>query len=135
MEQNRVITEEPANDTYESNSYYDVVETSVFKNSIGSTEIIDKVLTKQTGGLEATMIVYSPDGKVIGKYSDDIFVTEGKYNYFRYSFDADVSNAKFDKTVRTTSSIFDADINAVEMVDYNQSEDDLYIIAARHILS
>ena len=54
-------------------------------------------------------------------------MTEGKYNYFRYSFDADVSNAKFDKTVRTTSSIFDGDINAVEMVDYNQSEDDLYI--------
>ncbi len=120
-------TIDTSNDTYESNSYYDVVETGAFKNSIGTTVIVDKVLAKQTGSLEATMIAYAADGTVIGKSSSDIYVTKDKYNYFRYSFDADVSNATFDKTVKTQGTFAEGDLNAVEMVTYNQSEDDLYI--------
>ncbi len=120
-------TADTSNDTYESNSYYDVVETGVFKNSIGSTIIVDKVLAKQTGGLEATIIAYAADGSVVGKSTSDIYVTKDKYNFFRFSFDADVSGATFDKTVKTYNSYLEGDVNAVEMVTYNQSEDDLYI--------
>ncbi|MBQ6554933.1 MAG: hypothetical protein IJL89_06855, partial [Firmicutes bacterium] len=64
---------------------------------------------------------------VVGKSSSDIYVTKDKYNFFRFSFDADVSGATFDKTVKTRNSFMEGDINAVEMVTYNQNEDNLYI--------
>ena len=114
--------------TYESNANYDVVETASFTNSIGSTIVIHKVQAKKDVSVSATMLAYAADGSVIGKSSDDIVLTEGEYNYFRYSFDADISNAELKPSYSVESDSFMAgERKAVEMVEYNQSEDDLYV--------
>ena len=121
--------DEPAEkDTYEHNKYYDIVETASFKNSIGYTIVIHKVLAKQNVSVSATLLAYGADNSVIGKSSDDIVLTEGKYNFFRYSFEGDVSNASIQANANAKSDSFmTGERNVVEMTQYNLSGDDLYI--------
>lgn len=120
--------EEKAENTYEHNEYYDIVETSSFQNSIGTTIVIHKVLAKKNVSVSATLLAYAPDGSVIGKSSDDITLTEGKYNFFRYSFDGDVSSAKIQANAQAKNDSFmTGERNAVEMLQYNMSGDDLYV--------
>lgn len=116
-------------DSYQSNEYYDIVETASYVNSIGNTILIHKVLAKQNVSVDSSIIAYSPEGRVIGKSSDDIILTEGEYNYFRYSFESDISNAGLQAkaNAKETSSIGTGDRNAVEMVQYDRAEDDLFI--------
>ncbi len=120
--------EEKAENTYEHNEYYDIVETSSFQNSIGTTIVIHKVLAKKNVSVSATLLAYASDGSVIGKSSDDITLTEGKYNFFRYSFDGDVSSAQIQANAQAKNDSFmTGERNAVEMVQYNMSGDDLYV--------
>ena len=120
--------EEKAENTYEHNEYYDIVETSSFQNSIGTTIVIHKVLAKKNVSVSATLLAYASDGSVIGKSSDDITLTEGKYNFFRYSFDGDVSSANIQANAQAKKDSFmTGERNAVEMVQYNMSGDDLYV--------
>ena len=120
--------EEKAENTYEHNEYYDIVETSSFQNSIGTTIVIHKVLAKKDVSVSATLLAYASDGSVIGKSSDDITLTEGKYNFFRYSFDGDVSSAQIQANAQAKKDSFmTGERNAVEMVQYNMSGDDLYV--------
>ena len=118
---------EEINGTFTSNQYYDVVEEGTFTEA-GYTVMIYKVLAKQNISLDSTMLAYSPEGSVIGKSSSEVTLTEGEYNYFRYSFQSDISNATFETTVKAKHAHDEGDRNAVEMVDYNVSGDDLYII-------
>ena len=120
--------EEKVENTYEHNEYYDIVETSSFQNSIGTTIVIHKVLAKKNVSVSATLLAYASDGSVIGKSSDDITLTEGKYNFFRYSFDGDVSSAQIQANAQAKKDSFmTGERNAVEMVQYNMSGDDLYV--------
>lgn len=120
--------EEKAENTYEHNEYYDIVETSSFQNSIGTTIVIHKVLAKKNVSVSATLLAYASDGSVIGKSSDDITLTEGKYNFFRYSFDGDVSSAQIQANAQAKNDSFmTGERNAVEMVQYNMSGEDLYV--------
>ena len=84
--------------TYDSNIYYDVVETGSYSNSIGATIIIHKVKAKADVSISSTCLAYASDGSVIGKSSDDIVLTNGEYNFFKYYFDrdCDISNATLD---------------------------------------
>ena len=119
---------EKTKNTYEHNEYYDIVETSSFQNSIGTTIVIHKVLAKKNVSVSATLLAYASDGSVIGKSSDDITLTEGKYNFFRYSFDGDVSSAKIQANAQAKNDSFmTGERNAVEMVQYNMSGEDLYV--------
>ena len=119
---------EKTENTYEHNEYYDIVETSSFTNSIGYTIVIHKVLAKKNVSVSSTLLAYAPDGSVIGKSSDDITLTEGKYNFFRYSFEGDVSNASIQANANAKNDSFmTGERNAVEMVQYNLSGDDLYV--------
>ena len=119
---------EKTENTYEHNEYYDIVETSSFQNSIGTTIVIHKVLAKKDVSVSATLLAYGSDGSVIGKSSDDITLTEGKYNFFRYPFDGDVSSAKIQANAQAKKDSFmTGERNAVEMVQYNMSGDDLYV--------
>ena len=114
--------------TYVSNDYYDIVETARFTNSIGYTMLVHKVLAKQDVSLSSTIIATATDGTIIEKEEDDIVLTEGQYNYFLYSFENDISNAKMTSQVKAKKDSFMLGArNAVEMVSYNQSGDDLYI--------
>lgn len=120
--------EEKAENTYDHNEYYDVVEEASFRNSIGYTTVIHKVLAKKNISVSGTVIAYGSDGSVIGKSSDSIVLTEGQYNYFSYSFENDVSSAKFSLSAQPKNDSFmTGERNAVEMVQYNKSGDDLYI--------
>lgn len=120
--------EEAPQNTYEHNEYYDVIETANFKDSIGYSHVIHKVLAKKNVSISATVIAYDANGSVIGKSSDDIVLTEGKTNYFEYGFEADVSGASFQLSAQAQSDSFmTGQRNGVEMVDYNLSGDDLYI--------
>ena len=47
-----------------------------------------------------------------------------KYNFFRHSFDSDVSSARIQAK---NDSFMTGERNAVEMVQYNMSGDDLYV--------
>ena len=124
-------TEQP--ETYESNSYFDVIERGSF-DKYGRTYIIDKVTSKKTGSVSATVIAKGPDGAVIGKSEDTIYLTEGNNNYFSYSFSSDVSNATFDITLKNNDdSWFDShgDANAVEMTSWNAVDNHIYISVSR----
>lgn len=113
--------------TYDNNEYYDIVETASYINSIGDTIIVHKVLGKQNVSVDATMIAFASDGSVVGKSTDDITLTEGQYNYFAYYFDGDVTGAELQPQAKAKSSNRRSDDNAVEMVQYNQSGNELYI--------
>ena len=120
--------ENKAENTYEHNEYYDIVETSSFQNSIGTTIVIHKVLAKKNVSVSATLLAYASDGSVLGKSSDDIVLTAGQNNFFRYSFDGDVSSAKIQANAQAKNDSFmTGERNAVEMVQYNMSGDDLYV--------
>ena len=120
--------EEKAENTYEHNEYYDIVETSSFQNSIGTTIVIHKVLAKKNVSVSATLLAYASDGSVLGKSSDDIVLTAGQNNFFRYSFDGDVSSAQIQANAQAKNDSFmTGERNAVEMVQYNMSGDDLYV--------
>ena len=120
-------TEQP--ETYESNSYFDVIERGSF-DKYGTTYIIDKVTSKKTGSVSATVIAKGPDGAVIGKSEDTIYLTEGNNNYFSYSFSSDVSNATFDITLKNNDDSWldsHGDANAVEMTSWNAVDNYIYI--------
>jgi hypothetical protein len=114
--------------TYISNDWYDIVDTASKLDVLGCTTVIHKVLAKQDISITGTLIASSEDGSIIGKASSDIVLTAGKYNYFKYYFDTDISNASLNAQLKiNNSSLFDGDRNAVEMVQYNKSGDDLYV--------
>lgn len=118
---------EPTENTYEHNEYYDIVETAGY-NNYSSFIGIHKVLAKKNATVSGTIIAYGEDGKVIGKSTDRIVLTEGKYNFFRYSFSGDMSNAKVTLNMKAENdSYITGERNAVEMVDYNKSGEYLYI--------
>lgn len=119
---------ESSENTYEHNEYYDIVEMGAYKNSIGSIFVVHKVLAKKDVLVSGTLLAYDPDGNVIGKGTDDITLTEGQYNFFCYYFDSDITNAKFQANANAKQDSFmTGERNAVEMVQYNQSGNDLYI--------
>ncbi|MBO4390719.1 MAG: hypothetical protein J5825_07675 [Lachnospiraceae bacterium] len=119
---------ESTENTYEHNQYYDVVETGSYVNSIGTTYVIHRVLAKKDVSISSTIIAFGPDGAVIGKGSDDVVLTKGEYNYFSYAYESDVSEATFQATAKPKSDSFMSGARgAVEMVQYNQSGDNLYV--------
>ena len=124
--------EEPAENktenTYEHNEYYDIVETALIKDSLGDTTVIHKVQAKQDTTISASLIAYGADGSVIGKDSDDIVLTKDKYNFFQYYFEGDISNAELKANFQAKKDSFVVgERNAVEMVRYDQSGEDLYV--------
>lgn len=126
--------EEKAENTYEHNEYYDIVETSSFQNSIGTTIVIHKVLAKKDVSVSATLLAYGSDGNVIGKSSDDIVLTAGQNNFFRYSFEGDISSANIQANAQAKNDSFmTGERNAVEMVQYNQTGDDLFITFKQNV--
>ena len=121
-------TTEASSGTYEENQYYDIVEETSYSNSIGDTIVIHKVMAKQDVSVDATIIAYDEDGNVIDKASSDVELTKGKYNYFKYYFDGDISNASLEATATAKDpSWMIGDRDAVEMEKYNVSGNDLYI--------
>ena len=116
--------------TYDSNIYYDVVETGSYSNSIGATIIIHKVKAKADVSISSTCLAYASDGSVIGKSSDDIVLTNGEYNFFKYYFDRDcvISNATLDWNAQPKKDSFmSGERKCVELTNYNQTGDDLYL--------
>ena len=62
------------------------------------------------------------------KSTDRITLTAGQNNYFKYHFDGDVSNATIKATVQAEDDPYRVGArNAVEMVEYNEKDDRLYI--------
>lgn len=126
--------EELTDNTYDNNQYYDVVETSTFKNSINYTILVHKVLAKKDVRVTGTILAYAEDGSVIGKSSDDIVLTAGQYNYFRYSFENDISSANLQMNAQAKEdTILVGERNAVEMVSYNQSGSSLFITFKQNV--
>lgn len=126
--------ENKAENTYEHNEYYDIVETSSFQNSIGTTIVIHKVLAKKDVSVSATLLAYGSDGSVLGKSSDDIVLTAGQNNFFRYSFEGDISSANIQANAQAKNDSFmTGERNAVEMVQYNQTGDDLFITFKQNV--
>lgn len=127
---------ETTENTYDSNEYYDVVETMFFKNSINYTVMVNKVLAKKDVSVSGTVLAYAADGSVVGKSSDDIILTAGQYNYFRYSFDGDLTDVTLKTNYQAKKDSILAGLrnpNAVEMVDYNHSGNELYITFKQNV--
>ena len=125
---------EKTENTYEHNEYYDIVETSSFQNSIGTTIVIHKVLAKKDVSVSATLLAYGADGNGMGKSSDNIVLTAGQNNFFRYSFEGDISSASIQANAQAKKDSFmTGERNGVEMVQYNQTGDDLYITFKQNV--
>ena len=119
---------EQTENTYEHNAYFDVVEAASYRDSIGTTHIIHKVLAKSNVTISATLLAYGPDKSVLGKGSDEIILTDGQYNFFHYIFTNDITNASFQVNAAPKNDSFMAgERNAVEMVQYDISGDSLYV--------
>lgn len=119
---------EKEKDTYEKNRYYDLVETDTYTDSIGMTHLIHKVLAKQNVSISSSVVAVDGSGNVIGKSSDTIALTQGQYNYFSYSFDADISSAKLQFNANAErDNVLAGERNGVEMSSYNKSGDNLYV--------
>lgn len=115
-------------ETFEDNKYYQIVEEAQYTNSIGYTILVKKVLARQNVQVSATLLAYDSNGDVIGKSSDDIILTAGEVNYFSFSFEQNISKAKIETSYKSNGDSWSAgDRDAVEMVKYNQSGDNLYI--------
>lgn len=115
-------------ESYEHNQYYDIETTATITNSIGHTIVIHKVQAKQDASISASMLAYASDGSVVGKSTNDIVLTKGESNYIQFYFDGDISNADLQPQYKVEKDSFMAgDRDAVEMVQYDQSEDNLYI--------
>ncbi|MBQ5475289.1 MAG: zinc ribbon domain-containing protein [Lachnospiraceae bacterium] len=116
-------------DTGDGNEYYDVVSTEYYKTDY-YTYRVDKVVGKQDVYIKNTAIV-SKNNKVIGKISDDIILQKGKTNCFVYGFEGDMEGGdyKIQSTATPIGELYrdTGDMDAVEMVDYNLSDDNLYI--------
>ena len=113
---------------FEHNEYYDVVDTFTSVDMIGATTIIYKIQAKQDVSIESSVLAFDSDGNVIGKSTDDIILTNGKSNYFKYYFDTDITNAKLQPNMEVKNDSFlSGKRNAVEMVKYNLSEDNLFV--------
>lgn len=120
--------EQPQENTYEHNEYYDVVQEGKYKNSIGTVYIVHKVLAKKDVSLSASAIAYDSNGDVIGKSTDEICLTAGQTNYFEFHFDEDVSSENIEIKVNVEKDSWPAGPrNAVKLVKWNQKGDNLYI--------
>lgn len=129
------LLEKPTENTYEHNNYYDVVETSIIQDNLSHyTTVIHKVLAKKDGIASADLIAYGTDGNVIDKDSETIILTEGQYNFFKYIFSNDISDANLHAKGQTEKCSFTPEErNAVEMVSHNQNGKDLYITFKQNI--
>lgn len=115
-------------ETFEHNSYYDIVEEARTVGILGNTVIYQKVMAKRDVTIEATLIAYDSNQNVIGKSTDSIILTKGKTNYFRFYFSEDISTAAIQSSaIAKEVSFLVGERNAVEMVAYNQSGSYLYI--------
>lgn len=115
-------------DSYEHNTYFDVIDQCSYQDSIGTTYIIHKILAKKDISASSTIIAYDKDKKVIGKSSDSIVLTKDSYNYFSYSFKNDISEASLEIACTCEpDSFLVGPRNAIEMVTYNKAGDELYI--------
>ena len=97
-------------------------------NSIGTKITIVKLLAKKDATVSSAMLLVDAEGNVLGKSTSEVKLTEGQYNYFRYTFDCDTTNA--DITIQGSirpDSILEGERNAVEMVKYNKNGNDLFI--------
>lgn len=118
---------EGANDTYESNKLYDIVDSAIINSGYGYTHIIYKVTAKKTTSAEMSMIVYNEEGDVVGKSSDQINLIKGNNNFFLLSVSGDITDCTFDIKYSEKSSYRQSDIVSVEMEKYNVSGYDIYI--------
>jgi len=98
------------------------------------TIVIHKVLAKKDVSVSATLLAYGADGNVMEKSSDDIVLTVGQNNFFHYSFEGDISSANIQANAQAKKDSFmTGERNAVEMVQYNQTGDDLYITFKQNV--
>ena len=120
--------------TYEHNSYYDIVESASWTDIIGSTHIVHKVKAKQDVSISASILAYSESGSVIGKSSSDIVLTKGQTNYFEYYFDEDVSNAQLKPSFKAKEDSFIVgERNGVELVEYSITDENLYLTLKQNV--
>ncbi len=113
-----IPTEEPTNYTYESNQYFDVVETYTYQSG-KYTYIVDKILGKATDkNIDLTMLIYDKNDEVVDKCTADVVVNNGYYNFIEYA----IESPDYDHhTVSyTASSNWDTgDPDPVKMVKYS----------------
>ena len=104
-------------ESYYENDTFEVTYKTLYNNILNDSTIIHKVYASKTKDVEATVIAYDLNGNVIGKATDEIELVEGQYNYFRYHFSTDVSNATFEVKVQIKEpSYLRGEEDAVELV-------------------
>lgn len=107
---------------------YDIIETGRHSNGSYKTTVIEKVVGKEDVTVNKTMILKDADGNVIGKSESTINLQAGRNNYFAFNFYADITDStQIETTAKLEPSIARGSNDAVELVAYNQSGNDLYI--------
>ncbi len=114
-----VPTEEPANYTYESNQYFDVIDTYTYKSG-RYTYIIHKILGKADNtDVDLTMFFYDKNDDVIDKCTPDVTVNNGYYNFITYwTEEKDFDHYTISYTGR--KGWRDGDPDPVKMVKYTK---------------
>lgn len=121
-----IPTEEPTNYTYESNQYFDVVDSYTYKNG-KYTYIIDKIIGKQNNKhIDLTMLIYDKNGDVVDKCTPDVIVNNGQYNFITYYIEADDYD-HHSISYTASSSWHGGDPDSVKMVKYSKKNSKVLI--------
>ena len=115
-------------ESYYENDTFEVSYKTLYNNILGHSTIIHKVYASKTKDVEATVIAYDLNGNVIGKATDEIELVEGQYNFFRFLFTADVSNATFEVKVNIKEPDgLRGPEDAVELVTYSDDGFNIFL--------
>ncbi len=111
---------------YYHNDYYDIVEVATYSDRYGDQILVQKLIAKKNARINGNILVFDSNEDVIGKKTTEIELIAGQANFFKYSFDTDISNATFQMKYTATDVSKDNEIG-VEMVKYNVSDDTLFV--------
>lgn len=116
-----IPTAEPTNYTYESNEYFDVVESYTYKSG-RYTYIIDKIIGKADNkNVDLTMFFYDKNDDIIDKCTPDVTVNKGYYNFITYWTEEDDYD-HFTISYTGQSSWRSGDPDPVKMVKYTKKD-------------
>ena len=118
----------------EANDYYDIIDYGAYVDSLGYQHGIVKVLGKENVRACGTIILYDEAGNIVEKSDDEIVLTKGEENFFEFTFEHDISNLESEeRVIFKEDSFFNGERNGVEMVQYNQSGENLYIAFKQNV--
>ena len=116
--------------TLKDSDAFTVLGSYTYKDTFwGYQYFVYLVEAKKTTEAEIKLVISDKNGNVLDTCSDKISLTKGKQNYFQIVTDSKYvdSNSKYSMTSKNSSSYHTGDEDAVKIIKYNKTDDNLYV--------